>query len=132
MLSKGIRSVTTLRSRYLHSTPTLSKGDSPTHSRDLYNKEADTTPPPDSSIHRIDPSSDDVQKPHEPPSGWSRAGIKTKEYESVSKAKPYAAPGQDRRYGGKEEYGKEKGPETSKPGEGPEGKASRGRKPEGR
>jgi hypothetical protein len=32
----------------------------------------------DSSIYRVDGSSDKVQKPHEPPSGYSRAGVKTK------------------------------------------------------
>lgn len=135
MLSQNIRSMTALHSRrFLHSSSSvLSKSKSPAHNQDSYNKEADSNPPPDSSIHRIDPSSENVQKPHEPPSGeWSRAGTKTSEYESVSKTEPYAAPGQDKRYGGKETYAKDKGPETSKPGEGPEGKESGGRKPEGR
>jgi hypothetical protein len=137
MLSKNIRSMTALHPRrFFHSSSSvLSKSKAPAHNhnQDSYNREVDPTPPPDSSIHRVDPSSDNVQKPHEPPSGeWSRAGTKTSEYQSMSKTEPYAAPGQDKRYGGKEMYSKDKGPETSKPRDGPEGKASEGRKPEGR
>lgn len=40
--------------------------------------------------------------------------------------------GDQDRYGGKKPYMEEKAPETSKPDEGPEGKSSQGRKPEGR
>ncbi|KAF5369685.1 hypothetical protein D9615_010161 [Tricholomella constricta] len=103
------------------------------HTADSYQKDVDPTPPSDSSIYRVDPSSECVQKPHEAPSGeWSRAGTRTSEYQSVSKTEPYTLPGKDTRYGGKESWAKEKGPETSKRGEGPEGKDSGGRKQERR
>jgi len=113
------------------SSPLLS---TKTHTTDSYAKDVDSTPASDSKVHRVDPNSDHVQKPYEAPSGpWSRAGVQagvpTGEYQTVSKTQPYAAPGEDRRYGGKEPY---KGKETSHPGGGPEGKESSGRKPEGR
>lgn len=113
--------------RFIHITP-LFFNSKPEHNPDSYSKDVDFTPPSDTSIHRVDPTSESVQKPHEAPSGeWSRAGTRTSEYQSVDKSSQlYAAPGEDRRYGGKEMY---KGPETSKR-EGPEGKASSGRKPE--
>ena len=51
------------------------------HTPDSYSKEVDHTPPSDAKVHRVDPDSDRVQKPHEAPSGeWSRAGVKTDEY----------------------------------------------------
>ena len=72
------------------------------HTPDTYSKEVDTTPPSDHTVHRLDPESDNVQKPHEPPSGYSRAGVKTGEYSSVD-------------YGGKAPFGaKEKGAESAK------------------
>ena len=53
-------------------------------------------------VHRLDPESDNVQKPHEPPSGYSRAGVKTGEYSSVD-------------YGGKALFeAKEKGAKSAK------------------
>jgi len=109
-----------------------SKPSSSDHTSDSYAKDVDATPPSDSQVHRVDPNSESVQKPHEPPSGeWSRAGVKTKEYENVDHAHPYAASGgQNQRYGGKESYPAEKGPETSQPGDGPEGKEAGGRKAE--
>ncbi|KAF8873473.1 hypothetical protein BD779DRAFT_1569889 [Infundibulicybe gibba] len=109
---------------------------STSHTSDSYSKETDTTPPSDPKIHRLDPESENAQKPHEPPSGeWSRAGTQTQEYASVSKKKPYGAPGEDsggERYGARPEWAEEKGPETSNPGEGPEGTEKEGRKPERR
>ena len=119
-----------LSRRFVHSTSALS---TPNHTPDSYAKDVDATPPPDSKIHRVDPHSEHAQKPYEPPSGqWSKAGVQTDQYQTMSKDQPYAAPGEDRRYGGKEQYAKDKGPETSQPGSGPEGAESEGRKPEGR
>jgi hypothetical protein len=71
------------------------------HTSDTYSKEVDATPPSDHTVHRLDPESDNVQKPHEPPSGYSRAGVKTEEYSSVD-------------YGGKAPLGaKEKGAKSA-------------------
>ncbi|KAF9268316.1 hypothetical protein L218DRAFT_609409 [Marasmius fiardii PR-910] len=118
------RTVTNLRASF-YSSP-YSK-----HTTESYNKDVDVTPPDDSKIHRVDPGSENVQKPHEPPSGkWSETGVNAAEqYRHVSKSEPYKAPGEDRRWGGKEEYTKEKGPETSKPGDGPTGGTKEGLKP---
>lgn len=67
-----------------------------------------------------------MQKPHEPPSGvWSRAGVQFEEYRHVEGASKNANEG---RYGGRDIWVKEKGPETSKGDEGPEGKSNHGRK----
>jgi hypothetical protein len=131
MLTRHIRTALILQPRrFIHASAPLSSNSKSSHSPDSYNKDIDSTPASDSTIHRVDPTSDSVQKPHEAPSGeWSRAGTRTSEYQSVDKAgQPYAAPGEDQKYGGKEMYAKEKGPETSKPSEGPEGKARGGRK----
>ena len=123
--------------RLLHSSSPLFNATG-THTTDSYAKDVDSTPASDSKVHRVDPNSDHVQKPYEAPSGpWSRAGVQAGvqtpgEYQAASKTQPYAAPGEDRRDGGKEQYADEKGPETSHPGDGPEGKESGGRKPEGR
>jgi len=137
MLSRFIRPtyyVPVQRARFIHSSAVfLNEKKTVKHSSESYNKDVDPTPPADSSIHRVDPSSENVQKPHEAPSGeWSRAGIRTDEYRHVSKDQPYSAPHQDRRYGGKQGWAAEKGPETSHSGQGPEGSESQGRKPEGR
>lgn len=128
--------------RLLHPAPALLAEKPPagappssSHTADSYFKDVDASPPPDAKIHRVDPSSDTAQKPHEPPSGaWSRAGTQTKEYQSVSADAPYDAPadGGALRYGGKERYPEEKGGETSHSGQGPEGAERGGRKPEGR
>ncbi|ESK94685.1 hypothetical protein Moror_14321 [Moniliophthora roreri MCA 2997] len=65
------------------------------------------------------------------PSGpWSRADTSTDEYCHVSRMEPYKLPGETLRYGGREEWLKEKGPQTSKPGDGLCGKAKHGMKPE--
>ncbi len=106
---------------------------SQTHSTDAYNKDVDTTPPEDSTTYQVDPDVD-VQKSTAPPSGeFSRAGTSTSEYENVdTTSQPYAVPGQSQRYGNVDEWRNDKGPETSKPDEGPEGKSSGGRKPEKR
>ncbi|KAJ7510653.1 hypothetical protein B0H11DRAFT_2269244 [Mycena galericulata] len=120
------------------------------HTTDTYSKEVDSSPAADSKIHRVDPSSENVQKPHEPPSGpWSATGVDAgvknaqgkreengerqtgmKEYKTMSKEQPYEAPGR------KEENEKGRNPPetggTSKPHEGPQGSESGGRKPEGR
>ncbi|KAI0053760.1 hypothetical protein FA95DRAFT_1467133, partial [Auriscalpium vulgare] len=100
---------------------------------DSYFKDVDAEAPADSKVHRVDSSSEAVQRPHDPPSGeYSRAGVRTEEYRSVDKQEPYEAKSDGHqqeklRYGGKD-----KGTETSHPGEGPEGASAGGRKPEGR
>lgn len=87
-------------------------------------------------MHRVDAASEAAQRVYEPPSGqWSQAGVRTSEYEHVNKDEPYDAPnglskGEKLRYGGTERFAQDKGPETSHPGEGPEGEARGGRKPE--
>ena len=98
------------------------------HSTDAYNKDVDTTPPEDSTTYMVDPEAD-VQKSDAPASGeWSKAGTLTSEYENVNTTtQPYAAPGQSQRYGNMNALAKDKGPETD---DGPNGKASGGRKPE--
>ncbi|KAJ3879451.1 hypothetical protein F5051DRAFT_402862 [Lentinula edodes] len=102
----------------------------PKHTSETYNKDdSDMSPPPDSKIHRVDPNSDS-QKPHEAPSGpYSRVGAESAEYNNTNSK--YNGD-HDTRYGGKKQYNEDKGPETSKPDEGPAGKSSQGRKPEGR
>ncbi|KAI0068530.1 hypothetical protein BV25DRAFT_1817380 [Artomyces pyxidatus] len=108
------------------------------HTAESYFKDVDSVPPEDSTVHRVDSSSDAVQRPYEPPSGeWSQAGVKTEEYRSVDKHEPYETKSDGQgdeklRYGGKETYSAEKGQETSQSGEGPEGKSAGGRKPEGK
>jgi hypothetical protein len=116
--------------RLLH--PPSESGAPQPHNADSYFKDVDETAPPDPTIHRVDAASEAVQRPYEPPSGqWSQAGVRTSEYEHVSKDKPYDLPdGQAKesklRYGGTEKLGNE----TSHPGEGPEGQSRGGRKPE--
>lgn len=137
MFSRNIqRTCFASRRCLIHTSPSVynkaSKSNTP-HTTDSYSKDVDQNPPSDSTIHRVDPQSESVQKPHEPPSGeYSQAGTQTSEYQSVSHTQPYEVPGKDTRYGGKERLGKDKGPETSHPGDGPEGKEAGGRKPEGR
>lgn len=102
------------------------------HSPDSYSKalEVDNTPPIDQKVHRVNPESDLVQKPYEPPSGkWSRAGVETDEYRSVEGQKqPYAPKGgENTRYGAGKTLAEDKGPETAKSNEGPDGKSSHGR-----
>ena len=104
----------------------------PPHNADSYFKDVDETPPDDPTIHRVDAASDTAQRPYEPPSGqWSQAGVRTSEYKHVNKDEPYDTPnalekGTKLRYGGTpSSY-----PETSHPGEGPDGEARGGRKPE--
>jgi hypothetical protein len=51
------------------------------HTTDSYAKDVDNTPAPDHQVYRMDPATENVQKPYEAPSGeWSRAGVKTSEY----------------------------------------------------
>ncbi|KAH7918302.1 hypothetical protein BV22DRAFT_1041855 [Leucogyrophana mollusca] len=112
------------------------------HIAENYFKDVDETPPQDPTIHRVDAGSEAAQRPHEPPSGqWSQAGAETGEYKDVSREDPYdvptAQPGKHGpetrlRYGGTKRYAEDKGEETSRPGEGPEGSEKGGRKPEGR
>ncbi|KAJ7577010.1 hypothetical protein C8J56DRAFT_377661 [Mycena floridula] len=63
------------------------------HTTDSYSKDVDSSEPLDSKIHRVDGSSENVQKPHEPPSGrWSQAGVETNDYaeKSTGKSQPDA------------------------------------------
>jgi len=121
--------------RFLRPGPPSGSG-AKTHNAESYFKDVDEMPPQDPTIHRVDAASEAVQRPYEPPSGqWSQAGVNTSEYEHVSKDEPYDAPnglakGKKLRYGGTERFEQDKGPETSRPGEGPEGDARGGRKPE--
>ncbi|KAF8636126.1 hypothetical protein AX17_003770 [Amanita inopinata Kibby_2008] len=117
----------------IHTSSTARHPTSQKHSTDAYMKDVDPTPPEDTSMYQIDPAAD-VQKSTEPPAGeYSRAGAETNAYEHVDNSShPYAAPGQTQRYGNRGVWAKDKGPETSGRDEGPEGKASGGRKPEGR
>ncbi|KAG2073401.1 hypothetical protein BDR04DRAFT_1094900 [Suillus decipiens] len=87
------------------------------HSADSYLKDVDETAPQDPTIHRVDATSDAVQRPYEPPSGqWSQAGVRTSEY--------YASEHESKvRYSDTEKLG----PETSDPGEGPGGQLRGGR-----
>lgn len=105
------------------------------HSAENYFVDGDDTPPPNNPIYKVDATSDAAQSAYEPPSGpWSRAGAGSEEYRTVSKDEPYDVPSDPDvklRYGGKKTYMEDKGPETSKVGEGPEGKERWGRKPEG-
>ncbi|KAF7325017.1 hypothetical protein MKEN_00544100 [Mycena kentingensis (nom. inval.)] len=46
------------------------------HTADSYSKEVDSTPAKDPKVHRVDPASETVQKPYEPPSGpYSQTGV---------------------------------------------------------
>lgn len=107
------------------------------HSADSYFKDVDSTPPTDSTVHRVDSSSDTVQRPYEPPSGeYSQAGVQTEEYRSTEKSdKPYDAAGggeNEARYGATPHYKDDPDMKTSKSEESPaEGNAD-GRKPEGK
>ncbi|KAJ3506525.1 hypothetical protein NLJ89_g6818 [Agrocybe chaxingu] len=86
------------------------------HTPDTYSKDIDDTPAGDKTVHRLDPDSDRVQKPHEPPSNqWSRAGVQTEEYHRVEgRNQPYAPEGGDKgRYGTRKSWPEDKGPETS-------------------
>ncbi|KAH7887244.1 hypothetical protein F5I97DRAFT_1858642 [Phlebopus sp. FC_14] len=103
-----------------------------------YFKDVDDSPPQDPSLYKVDAASEAAQRPHEPPSGpWSRAGMRTEEYQTVSKEEPYDIPapgahGLKLRYGGRKRYYEEKEPETSKSDEGPDGSQRWGRMSEGR
>ena len=97
---------------------------------DSYAKEVDATPPSDTTIHRVDGDSDRVQKPHEPPSGYSRSGVLHEEYRSVEKTKePYSPKGGDKgSYGARQNRAQEQSSETSGSEDGPDAKSSGGRK----
>jgi hypothetical protein len=108
------------------------------HSAESYFKEVDSSPPADCSTYQVDESLDKVQRPHKPPSGkYSQAGVGSEEYRTVDKQEPYSLPsgsetGEKLRYGGRKSWASEKGGETSRASEGPEGASAGGRKPEGR
>ncbi|KAJ6493744.1 hypothetical protein C8R47DRAFT_1119508 [Mycena vitilis] len=120
-----------------HRLAPTSRAASTSHTADSYTKEVDSSPAADPTIHRVDPSSENVQKPHEAPSGpWSATGVEAG-VTNAQGAKEEEHPGVGSRYGGKESYEKEKGGnpnETTRSTEkqGPQGSESGGRKPEGR
>jgi len=131
-VSKRIRpSALSGQLRSFHFSRSMSSDKTP-HSAEDYFKEVDTNPPADSTMHRVDSSSENAQRPHEPPSGkWSQAGTQTNEYRTVDKEEPYDAPGKDK--GAKTGYGavkdsKEKAGRTGSPDEGPDAKDAGGRK----
>jgi len=94
-------------------------GTQPNHTPDTYSKEVDTTPASDKKVNRIDPDTDAVQRPYEPPSGpWSQAGVETEEYRLVESGEggkqPYTLPDSGKgRYGTGGDWPKEKGLDTS-------------------
>ncbi|KAF9034822.1 hypothetical protein BJ165DRAFT_1312490, partial [Panaeolus papilionaceus] len=99
------------------------------HSSDSYSKEVDGSPPVDQKTHRVDPDSDAVQRPLEPPSGqWSKAGVQHEAYRHVEGSKePYAPEGGSKgSYGSRKTWAEEKGPETSGKDDGPDAKSSGG------
>jgi hypothetical protein len=122
------------RSPYTGSTSNASD-----HSAESYVKDVDHSPPADSSTYQVDSSSEAVQRPHKPPSGQYsqtgvQAGVGSAEYKTMDKHAPYDPPSpggaadKKLRYGGKGQ----KGGETSRSGDGPEGAGAGGRKPEGK
>ncbi|KAJ7653918.1 hypothetical protein DFH06DRAFT_1203206 [Mycena polygramma] len=123
-----------------HHLAPASRSASTSHTADSYTKEVDSSPAADPTIHRVDPSSENVQKPHEAPSGpWSatgvEAGVTNAQGAKHESAGPH--PGVGDRYGGKTSYEQEKGgnPQESTRStekQGPQGSESGGRKPEGR
>ncbi|TFL07109.1 hypothetical protein BDV98DRAFT_599441 [Pterulicium gracile] len=118
-----------LRSPFVLQPVFLSRGYAASkHSSETYNKDADTTPPPDSKIFRVDASSDAAHKPHEP-----APTERTAPTETSSKEVPYTPKGehgesQDKRYGATGSYE----PSDSHQGGGPESSNAGGRKPEKR
>ncbi|KAJ6545335.1 hypothetical protein B0H19DRAFT_1033811 [Mycena capillaripes] len=133
----------TRRFAVARSAPTASR----MHSTDSYTKEVDSTPAADPSIHRVDPSSENVQKPHEAPSGpWSATGVDAgvknaqgkhdgdkatgmEEYSTMNSGTPYTSSADNEQYGRKAKYQQD---DTSPPQQGPDGTESGGRKAEGR
>ncbi|KAF9481050.1 hypothetical protein BDN70DRAFT_831660 [Pholiota conissans] len=118
--------------RGVHTTPATAQQQEKeklTHTSDTYAKEVDSTPAADNTVHRVDPDSDRVQKPYEPPSGYSRAGVQYEEYRHVEGRKqPYAPEGGSKgNYGARPDWAEQKGPETSGPEESPNEKSSGGR-----
>lgn len=117
-----------------HSTSPKTNSGVAGHSAESYSKEVDSNPPADSSTYQVDESSDKVQRPHKPPSGkYSQAGVVSEAYRTVDKQEPYSPPlegeaGKKLRYGGKKSWASEKGEETSRAREGPEGLSAGGRK----
>ncbi|KAF7319199.1 hypothetical protein HMN09_00256600 [Mycena chlorophos] len=63
--------------RRLASTASAAKpASSASHTADSYSKDVDSSPAPDSKVHRVDPNSQTVQRPHDPPSNaYSQTGV---------------------------------------------------------
>ncbi|KAJ7612197.1 hypothetical protein FB45DRAFT_940081 [Roridomyces roridus] len=147
MFSRSLLRPTSLVSRRLGATSySATAAQRSSHTSDSYSKEVDSSPASDSTIHRVDPSSENVQKPHEPPSGrWSATGVDAgvkhaqgkgetgmDEYRTMDAAeRPYAAPGEKDRYGATHGDPQQE-TSTRNSQQGPQGSDSGGRKPEGR
>ncbi|KAJ7578142.1 hypothetical protein C8J56DRAFT_969108 [Mycena floridula] len=121
MLSRRVLSLSlfakTPRARALYSS----------HSSDTYSKDVDSNPPKDPKIHQVDPVGAKARSNATPPSD----DPKTEGYETAqARSEPYKAPGPKERYGAMGGTPGD-GDATSKPDEGPQGKESGGRKPEG-
>lgn len=121
-----------LRAAGIHTTRVakVEKKEQELHTTDSYAKEVDESPAADAKVHRVDPDSDRVQKPYEPPSGYSRSGVLHEEYRHTQKTEnPYAPEGgEDSSYGAKNNWTREHGGETSGKEEGPDANSSGGRK----
>ncbi|KAL1743176.1 hypothetical protein HDZ31DRAFT_41530 [Schizophyllum fasciatum] len=106
------------------------------HTPDSYAKDVDQNAPEDTTTHRVDSSGDSVQRPHEAPQNkYSETGVDAgvDAYKSVDKKKPYDAPGEPTRYGGRPEYAKDNKGEIDEYSKGgPDSQDAGGRKPEGR
>jgi hypothetical protein len=80
-----------------HSTSPQTNSGVAGHSAESYSKEVDSTPPADSSTYQVDEFSDQVQRPHQPPSGkfsqtGATAGVTSEAYRTVDKEEPESAP----------------------------------------
>ncbi|KAI0307011.1 hypothetical protein B0F90DRAFT_1684376 [Multifurca ochricompacta] len=117
-------SIRYLSSAHSDSSYSNSEGSGVKHSAESYFKEADSSPPADSSTYQVDGSSDRIQRPHEAPSGkFSQAGVESEEYRTVDKEEPY----DDLRYGENNSHSSDEGPEGKRAREGGRGRG-RGRK----
>ncbi|KAF7289227.1 hypothetical protein MIND_01384000 [Mycena indigotica] len=78
MRSALLRSSAPAAKRYASSSTSAAakSSTSASHTTDTYTKEVDSTPATDPKVHRVDPSSERVQKPYEAPSNpYSQTGV---------------------------------------------------------
>ena len=126
--SKIVPSALGPRLRLLHTSTSLASTPTPKHTPDTYSKEVDTTPVIEKAVNRLNPDSDSVQRPDEPPSGpWSRAAAMTGEYTHVESGKQSYTPTKGKaHYDAKGDWAEEKGAETGAPDAGPDAKSRQG------